>query len=393
MMNRKLIYLDHAATSPLHPKALEAMLPYFTEKFGNPSSVYTIAQEARKALDEAHDQVASLLGARPTEIIFTSGGTESDNAAIKGVALAGRDWGDHIVTTSIEHHAVLHTCHFLEKQGFRVTYLPVDGDGLVTPAQVAAAVTEQTLLVSVMLANNEIGTIEPVAEIARAVKEKNPRTSVHTDAVQGLGALEVEVNQLGVDLLSLSSHKFRGPKGNGILYLKRGTPFLPQMSGGTQERNRRAGTENVAGIVGTAVAMELAVAGREETSRRLAALRDRLMAGIEGSLEGVRLNGHRTRRLPNNVNFCFEFVEGESILLNLDFLGIAASSGSACTSASLEPSHVLLAIGVPAELAHGSVRFSLGPESTPEDMDYVIRALPGIIQRLRAMSPLAHQPR
>ncbi|MBI4216940.1 MAG: cysteine desulfurase NifS [Chloroflexi bacterium] len=392
-MNRRPIYLDHAATSPLHPKALEAMLPYFTEKFGNPSSVYTIAQEARKALDEAHDKVASLLGARPTEIIFTSGGTESDNAAIKGVALAGRDWGDHIVTTNIEHHAVLHTCNFLEKQGFRVTYLPVDGDGLVTPAQVAAAVTEKTLLVSVMLANNEIGTIEPVAEIARAVKEKSPRTSVHTDAVQGLGALPVDVNRLGVDLLSLSSHKFRGPKGSGILYLRRGTPFTPQQSGGTQERNRRAGTENVAGIVGTAVAMELAVTEREKSAPRLAALRDRLIAGIEGSLEGVRLNGHRTQRLPNNVNFCFEFVEGESILLNLDFLGIAASSGSACTSASLEPSHVLLAIGVPVETAHGSVRFSLGPENTPEDMDYVVKALPGIIQRLRAMSPLAHQPR
>ena len=390
---RPLIYLDHAATTAVHPRVLEAMLPYFSENYGNPSSIYTLAQEARKAVDDARETVADILGCRANDIIFTSGGTEADNAAIKGAAFSTKQTGNHIITSSIEHHAVLHTCQFLEGFGFEVTYLPVDEYGVVNTDDVARAITEKTILITIMLANNEVGTIQPIQEIARLAKERakalGTNIVVHTDAVQGAGALDLNVDRLGVDMLSLSAHKFYGPKGAGILYLRRGTPFMPQQSGGAQERHRRAGTENTAGIVGTAVALRLAVENIEHNRHHCQSLRDRLMEGITAKIKGAPLNGHPTLRLPNNVNCSFDYVEGESILLNLDFAGVAASSGSACTSASLEPSHVLMAMGVDAQRAHGSVRFTVGPDNTEEEIDYVLSILPGIIEKLRAMSPLA----
>lgn len=393
MIENKLIYLDNAATTPVHPRVLEAMLPYFSERFGNPSSVYTIAQESRQAIEDARISVAEILGGAPREIIFTSGGTESDNAAIKGVAYALKDKGNHIITSSIEHHAVLETCKYLTKFGFEVAFLPVDKYGLVSPDDLAKSIKDSTILVSIMLANNEVGVIEPVAEIGGLLKDlsrKRPQKIIfHTDAVQSPGYLDINVDRLGVDLLSLSSHKFYGPKGCGVLYLRRNTPFLSQQQGGTQERNRRAGTENVAGIVGTAAALKLAVEKRESNSQHCQRLRDRLIEGIRKRIEGAILTGHPEKRLPNSASFCFEYVEGESILLQLDFLGIAASSGSACTSASLEPSHVLLAMGYSHEIAHGSIRFTFGPDNTEEEVDRVISVLPGIIDRLRAMSPLA----
>jgi cysteine desulfurase len=388
-MEKRMIYMDHAATTPVHPKALEAMLPYFSEKFGNPSSIYALAREARKALDEAREQVAHILGAKPNEIIFTSGGSEGDNAALKGAAFAAKSKGNHIITTSIEHHAVLHTCHFLEKFGFEVTYLPVDRFGLVDPDEVMRAITDRTILVSIMMANNEVGTIEPIAEIGKLLKGKN--ITFHTDAVQAAGALPLDVNELGVHMLTLSAHKFYGPKGVGILYVRRATPFLPQQQGGGQERNRRAGTENVAGIVGMAEALKLAVEHMESNNKYLTRLRDKLISGVLSRIKGAHLNGHPTLRLPNNANFSFEYVEGESILLNLDMMGVAGSSGSACTSASLEPSHVLMAMGIPVEVAHGSLRLTLGTGNTEEEVDHVVSILPGIVEKLRAMSPLASQ--
>jgi len=387
----KLIYMDHAATTPVHPQVLEAMLPYFHERFGNPSSVYTLAQEARQAVENARATAAQVLGCSPREVLFTSGGTESDNAALKGAALAQKDQGNHIITSAIEHHAVLETCHYLEKTGFQVTYLPVDGGGVVRGEDLEKAITDQTILVSIMYANNEVGTIEPIAELARIVRERSKGKKVvfHTDAVQGAGVLDLNVERLGADMLSLSAHKFYGPKGVGVLYIRRGAPFLPQQQGGSQERNRRAGTENVAGMVGMGVALKLAEEKRESYCQRTQPLRDRLIQGVLGSVERVRLTGHPTQRLPNSASFCFEFIEGESILLSLDMEGIAASSGSACTSASLEPSHVLLALGIPVETAHCSVRFTLGWDNTPEDVDRVLQVLPPIVRRLRAMSPLA----
>lgn len=388
-MEKRNVYMDHAATTPVHPKALEAMLPYFSEKYGNPSSIYGIAREGRKALDDARETVAGILGAKTTEIIFTSGGSEGDNAALKGAAFASKSKGYHIITSSIEHHAVLHACHFLEKFGFEVTYLPVDNYGIVDPDELARAITDKTILVSIMMANNEVGTIQPIAEIGKLLKGKN--ITFHTDAVQAAGALPLDVNELGVNLLTLSAHKFYGPKGVGILYLKRATPFLAQQQGGGQERNRRAGTENVPGIVGMTTALELAVENLESNNRHNTQLRERLVKGVLGSVPKVRYNGHQTKRLPNNVNLSFEYVEGESILLNLDMMGVAASSGSACTSASLEPSHVLMAMGIPVEIAHGSLRLTLGASNTEEDVDYVVSLLPGIVERLRAMSPLAAQ--
>ncbi len=392
----KLIYMDHAATTPVHPQVLEAMLPYFSQRFGNPSSVYTLAQEARKAIDDARETVADILGAKPTEVIFTSGGTESDNAAIKGAAFALKQSGNHIITSAIEHHAVLHTCHFLEKFGFEVTYLPVDRYGMVSPDDVEKAITDRTILVTIMLANNEIGTIQPIVEIARVIRDKSKgkrRIVFHTDAVQGAGTLDLNADQLGVDMMSLAAHKFRGPKGMGVLYVRRATPFMPQQSGGSQEHHRRAGTENVPGIVGMALALKLAVENMESHNRHCQRLRDKLIQDIPASIERAHLNGHPTARLANNVNFAFEYVEGESILLNLDFAGVAGSSGSACTSASLEPSHVLLAIGLPAEVAHGSLRLTVGDDTTEEDIDYVLSILPGIVGKLRAMSPLAETTR
>ena len=387
----KLIYMDHAATTPVHPQVLEAMLPYFHERFGNPSSVYALAQEARQAVENARATAAQVLGCSPREVLFTSGGTESDNAALKGAALAQKDQGNHIITSAIEHHAVLETCHYLEKTGFQVTYLPVDGGGVVRGEDLEKAITDQTILVSIMYANNEVGTIEPIAELARIVRERSKGKKVvfHTDAVQGAGVLDLNVERLGADMLSLSAHKFYGPKGVGVLYIRRGAPFLPQQQGGSQERNRRAGTENAAGIAGMGVALKLAEEKRESYCQRTQPLRDRLIQGVLGSVERVRLTGHPTQRLPNSASFCFEFIEGESILLSLDMEGIAASSGSACTSASLEPSHVLLALGIPVETAHGSVRFTLGWDNTPEDVDRVLQVLPPIVRRLRAMSPLA----
>ena len=388
-----MIYMDHAATTPVRPEVLEAMLPYFSEKYGNSSSLYTLAQESRKALDESREIVSRILGCRSSEIIFTSGGSESDNAALKGSALASRGSGNHIITTSIEHHAVLHTCQFLEDFGFEVTYLPVDRDGLVDPSNVIAAMTDQTILVSIMLANNEVGTIEPVSDLAFRVKEEaknRGRTVVfHTDAVQAPGYIDIDVKSLGIDMLSLSSHKFYGPKGTGILYVKRNTPFISQQMGGAQERQRRAGTENLPGIVGTALALQLADKERDENVKRCTFLRNKIINGIQDTIPGAKLNGHPTLRLANNINFSFKGVEGEPILLGLDFAGIAVSSGSACSSGSLDPSHVLLAIGLSADLAHGSLRITLGKDNTEEEADHILKILPELVDRLRSMNSLS----
>jgi len=383
----RFIYLDHAATTPVDPDVVQAMLPYFTEKFGNPSSIYAPAREARKAMDWARETVAGILGASPSEVVFTSGGTESDNLAIKGAAFANRHKGNHIITTQIEHHAVLHTCEYLEKRfGFRVTYLPVDQHGTVDLDALQRALTPDTILVTIMYANNEVGTIQPIQEISQIVKAAG--VLFHTDAVQAGGALDLNVDKLGVDMLSLSAHKFYGPKGVGVFYVRKGTPYWPQQHGGGQERGRRAGTENTAGIVGLATALKLAYDRLETHNAHVSKLRDRLIDGIL-KIPGAYLTGHPTNRLPNNASFVFDYVEGESILLSLDMMGIGASSGSACTSASLEPSHVLKAMGVPIERAHGSLRLTTGSGNTEEDIDLVVEVLPGIIERLRAMSPLA----
>ena len=394
--SEQLIYMDHAATTPVRPEVLAAMLPYFGERFGNPSSIYTLAQEGRKALDDARETVAHILGARMSTIVFTSGGTESDNAAIKGAAYAQRHEGNHIVTTAIEHHAVLHTCQQLEGLGFDVTYLPVDEYGLVDPDDVGRAIGDRTTLVSVMLANNEIGTIEPLAEISRVVKaeaKRRGRTIVlHTDAVQAAGLLDLDVGRLGVDMMSLSAHKFHGPKGAGVLYIKRGTPFEPQQMGGGQERERRSGTENVPLIVGLAEALRLAEEERPGLAEHCLRLRGMIFAGVRERIEGAHLNGHPTERLANNVNFSFESIEAEPILLGLDFAGICASSGSACSSASLEPSHVLTAIGLTPELARGSLRITVGADNTAEHVQYMLTTLVGLLERLRAMPSLSSAP-
>lgn len=389
----EIIYFDHAATTNLRPEVLDAMLPYMQSSYGNPSSIYNLAQEARKAVDESRETVARILGARISEIVFTSGGTESDNAAIKGVALAMRNVGTHIVTTAIEHHAVLHTCQQMEQFGFDVTYLPVDSCGKVSRDDVLNALREDTILVSVMMANNEIGTIQPIKDIAEAVKiraaEENKTILVHTDAVQAAGALEINVKDLGIDMLSISAHKFHGPRGVGLLYLKRGTPFEPLIIGGGQERQNRSGTENVPGIVGLAKALELSTNDRNEVNISLIEKRDRIIRVLTEELDGVTINGHPVDRLPNNVSVSFEGVEGEPVLLGLDFAGICASSGSACSSASLEPSHVLLAIGHSAELAQGTLRITLGRENTEGDVDYLMQVLPNLIKKLRDMPSLS----
>jgi cysteine desulfurase len=377
------IYLDHAATTPVSPLALQAMLPYFSEVFGNPSSVYSTAREARRALDAARDAVADVLGARSAEIVFTSCGTEADNLAIKGVAFAHQGQGKHIVTTQVEHHAVLNACDYLERFGFRVTRLPVDRQGVVDLDALRASVTDETTLVSVMYANNEVGTIQPIAEVVEVVKARNPATVVHTDAVQAAGALDISVDWLGVDMLSLSAHKFYGPKGVGALYVRRGTTYWPQQQGGAQERSRRAGTENVPGIVGLAAALRAAYDHLEDANAHARRLRDRVIESVLGNVPGAVLTGHPTVRLPNNASFCIEGVEGESLLMGLDQRGICASSGSACTSASLEPSHVLLAMGVPPELAHGSLRVTVGLDNTEEQIDCFLDALQETVSRLR----------
>ncbi len=380
------IYMDNAATTAVSPVVLETMLPYFTECFGNPSSIHSTGRDARKAVDAARRQVAAAIHAEPSEIYFTAGGSESDNWAIKGAAFARRNKGNHIITTAIEHHAVLHTCEWLEKQGFEVTYLPVDEYGRVTAEQVAAAITDKTILITVMAANNEIGTIEPIAEIGKVAKEKG--ILFHTDAVQAIGAIPMDVKAMNVDMLSMSGHKFHGPKGIGALYIRKGVRIDIHMAGGAQERGQRAGTENLAGIVGIGKAIEVATQELDGYMKRVSALRDKLINGILEKIPDVKLNGHPTERLPNNVNVSFKYIEGEALLLRLDLAGIAGSSGSACTSGSLDPSHVLLAIGLPHEIAHGSLRLSLGTDTTEAEVDEVLEKLPGIVAGLRAMSPL-----
>jgi len=386
MVTKKRIYLDHAATTPTDPEVVEAMLPYLSDVFGNPSSIHSFGQEAKSAVEEARDKIAALIGGRGEEIVFTGGGTEADNFAIKGTAYANEGKGNHIITTPIEHHAVMETCKFLQGRGFEVTYLPVDGYGLVDPQDVKKAITDKTILISVMHANNEVGTIEPIAEIGKIAREAG--IYFHTDAVQAVGHIPVKVDELGVDMLAMSAHKLYGPKGVGALYIRKGTKLISFMHGGEQERRRRAGTENVPAIVGLGKAAEVAQREMNAEAKRLISLRDKLIKGLMGQIEHSRLNGHPTQRLPNNVNVSVEFVEGESMLLNLDLEGIAASTGSACSSSSLEPSYVLLAMGISHELAHGSLRFSLGRETTEGDIARVLEVSPRIIAKLRAMSPM-----
>ena len=384
---KKFIYADNAATTSLHPAVLEKMMPYLTGEYANPSSLYSFSYASKTEVETAREQVATALGAtRVNEIYFTSGGSESDNWAIKGIAQTMAKKGKtHIISSAFEHHAVLHTLKALEKQGFEVTLLPVYEDGLVRVEDLKNAITEKTALVTIMMANNEIGTVQPIRELSGVCKEAG--VLFHTDAVQAVGHIPVNVEELGVDLLSLSAHKFHGPKGVGALYIRRGVVPAILIDGGAQERSRRAGTENVAAIVGLGEAITLAVANMEENAKKLAMLRDRFMDGAL-KIERSRVNGSREHRLPGNVNMCFEGIEGESLLLMLDMNGICASSGSACTSGSLDPSHVLLSIGLPHEIAHGSLRLSFGEETTLEDVDYILEVLPPIVDRLRAMSPL-----
>lgn len=380
------IYLDNAATTRVRPEVAEAVLPAMTETYGNASSVHSFGREAKKAMEKARAQVAAAIGAKKEEIYFTAGGSEADNWAIKGAAHALRRKGLHIITTSIEHHAVLHTCQALEKEGFAVTYLPVDEYGLVTPEQVEAAIRPDTILVSVMAANNEIGTIEPIAEIGAVCRAH--KVLFHTDAVQAVGHMPLDVAAMQIDMLSLSGHKFYAPKGVGALYIRTGVRIENLIEGGAQERSRRAGTENVPAIVGMGKAIELITAEMAEENARISGLRDRLIAGILDAIPESRLNGHPTKRLPGNVNVSIRYIEGEALLLSLDMAGIAASSGSACTSGSLDPSHVLLAIGLPHEIAHGSLRLTIGRDNTQDEIDRVLEELPKIVSRLRAMSPL-----
>jgi cysteine desulfurase len=397
MDGERRIYFDHAATTATDERVVAAMLPYLTNAWGNASSIYAEAREARKGLDEARRTVAEILGAKPNEIVFTSGGTEADNLALRGVAKSTRrtrvargiDAPPHIITTQIEHHAVLHEAEALERDGFRVTYLPVDGEGFVNLDALADALDSDTVIVSIMLANNEVGTIEPVAEAARIVKEHHPQIAVHTDAVQAAGQLELNVDRLGVDLLSIAAHKFYGPKGVGALFVRTRTPFAAQTVGGSQERNRRAGTENVAGAVGLATALRLAQSEMAQRNASLASMRDRLLDELPRRIEGTMITGalDRSRRLPNNASFAFEYLEGEAVLLQLDLLGIAASSGSACTTASLEPSHVLVAMGVSERYLRGSLRVTLGTDNTMEDVDRLLAVLPPAVERIRGLAP------
>ncbi len=382
----KLIYLDNAATTALKPEVFEAMKPFFLENYSNPNSIYTFAQQSKKAVDEARETIAALIGAKPNEIYFTAGGSESDNWAIKGCAEALASKGKHMITTKIEHHAVLHTCEYLEKKGVEVTYLDVDADGRISLEQLEQAIRPDTFLISIMFANNEIGTIEPVREIGAIAKKHG--VLFHTDAVQAFGHVPVQVDELNIDMLSASAHKFHGPKGVGFFYMRNSVKLGAYLHGGAQERSRRAGTSNVPGIVGMAKAAQLAVDGMEEHSKKIAAVRDHLIERVLAEVPFSKLNGHREQRLPNNANFCFRFIEGESLLIMLDQKGICASSGSACTSGSLDPSHVLLAIGLPHEIAHGSLRLTLSEETTMEDVDFVADSLKAIVERLRSMSPL-----
>jgi len=385
-MNKKIIYLDNAATTKTKPEVVEAMLPYFTEQFGNPSSVYGFASQNKEAVTIAREQIAKALNAPTQDIYFTAGGSEADNWALKAAAEAYRDKGNHIITTKIEHHAILHTCEYLEKNGCEVTYLDVDENGVVNLEQLKKAIKPTTILISVMYANNEIGTLQPIKEIGQIAKEHG--VLFHTDAVQAFGQLPIDVAAENIDMLSASGHKLNGPKGIGFLYIKKGLKLRSLIHGGGQERKRRAGTENVPGIVGFGKAVELAVAGMDEKIKKETELRDYLIDRVLAEIPYVRLNGHRTLRLPNNANFSFQFIEGESLLIMLDMKGICASSGSACTSGSLDPSHVLLAIGLPHEIAHGSLRLTLSEETTKEEIDFTIDQLKAIVQNLRNMSPL-----
>lgn len=382
----KLIYLDNAATTKVHPEVLEAMLPFFTEDYGNPSAFYSFSQKAKKAVEEAREQIADLIGAKSQEIYFTGGGSESDNWAIKATAEAYQHKGKHIITSKIEHHAVLHTCQWLEKKGFEVTYLNVDEDGVVNLEELKSAIRPDTILITIMAANNEIGTIQPLKEIGEIAKEHG--VLFHTDAVQAFAHIPINVDEMHIDMLSASGHKIHGPKGIGAMYIRKGVKILSYIHGGAQERRRRAGTHNVPGIVGMGKAVELASKNMETESEKIAKLRDYLIEQVLEKIPYARLNGHKTNRLPNNANFCFRFIEGEGMLILLDQEGICGSSGSACTSGSLDPSHVLLAIGLPHEIAHGSLRLSLSEQTTKEEIDYTVDKLAGIIERLRSMSPL-----
>lgn len=382
----KFIYFDHAATTPVKDEVLKAMLPYFTDNYGNASTVYQLGQKSRAALDDARARVAAVLNCKPNEIFFTGSGSEADNWAIKGAAHANKAKGNHIITSAIEHHAVLHTCKALEKEGFEVTYLPVDEYGRVSVEDVKNAVKDTTVLITIMFANNEIGTIEPIKEIAEIAKEH--KILFHTDAVQAVGAVPIDLRELNVDMLSMSAHKFNGPKGVGALYVRQGVRIENLIEGGAQERGKRAGTENLPGIIGLATALELAVKSIDEKDKKISAMRDYIIEKIEAAIPYCRLNGHREYRLPGNVNFSFEYIEGESMLLWLDINNIAASSGSACTSGSLDPSHVLLAIGLDHATAHGSLRVTIGEENTYEEADFLIKTLTETVDKLRKMSPL-----
>ena len=385
-MEKKLIYMDNAATTPVKPEVLDAMLPYFTEKFGNPSSIYSISSENKKAITDAREVIAKTINTTPENIYFTAGGSESDNWALKATADAYASKGKHIITTKIEHHAILHTCEYLETKGFEITYLDVDENGLVKLDELTAAIRPDTILISVMFANNEIGTIEPIAEIGKIAHEHG--VLFHTDAVQAYTQVPIDVEAMNIDMMSTSGHKINGPKGIGFLYIRKGVKIKSFIHGGAQERHRRAGTENVTGIIGLAKAAEIATANMKERTAEEIKVRDHLIERIEKEIPYAKLNGDRVKRLPNNVNFSFQFVEGESMLILLDSKGICASSGSACTSGSLDPSHVLLAIGLPHEIAHGSLRLTISDQITMEDADYVVDKLKEIVNHLREMSPL-----
>lgn len=385
-MEKKLIYMDNAATTPVKPEVLDAMLPYFTEKFGNPSSIYSISSENKKAITDAREVIAKTINTTPENIYFTAGGSESDNWALKATADAYASKGKHIITTKIEHHAILHTCEYLETKGFEITYLDVDENGLVKLDELTAAIRPDTILISVMFANNEIGTIEPIAEIGKIAHEHG--VLFHTDAVQAYTQVSIDVEAMNIDMMSTSGHKINGPKGIGFLYIRKGVKIKSFIHGGAQERHRRAGTENVTGIIGLAKAAEIATANMKERTAEEIKVRDHLIERIEKEIPYAKLNGDRVKRLPNNVNFSFQFVEGESMLILLDSKGICASSGSACTSGSLDPSHVLLAIGLPHEIAHGSLRLTISDQITMEDADYVVDNLKEIVNHLREMSPL-----
>ncbi len=385
-MGNKIIYLDHAATTYVKPEVFEAMKPYFTEHFGNASSIYTIGRDSKKAVEEAREKVAKAIGAQAREIYFTGSGSEADNWALKGIAEAYRKKGNHIITSAIEHPAIMESCKYLAGQGFEITYLPVDSDGIVSLEELKKAIKSTTILISIMFANNEIGTIQPIQEIGAIAREKG--IAFHTDAVQAVGNIAIDVEKLNVDLLSLSGHKFYGPKGAGALYVRKGVKITSFIHGGHQERGKRASTENIPGIIGLGRAIELAADNMEEYNKKLINLREKTIEGLMAKIPYIKLNGHRTNRLPGNVNISFQYIEGESLLLMLDMINVCGSSGSACSSGSLDPSHVLMAIGLPHEIAHGSLRLSFGEENTEEDVDFILEEIPKIVNRLRDMSPL-----